>query len=422
MLYRFLHLILRFWLRIHFRRIYKTGFENIPATGPVILACNHPNSFLDAVVVALLSKRPVNFLARSDVFRKKWAAWILAQLNMIPIYRLQEGMENLEKNQGTFKKCFEILAKGEVLLIFSEGICVLEKRLRPLKKGTARIAFGAEELYQFQLNLKIVPLALTYTRATEFRSELFIVTAAGFSIKHLQSLWHEEPARAIRTFNEQLSPLLENNLLVIPDKKTEKQAEWMLELGRSQLSYPLFKTFFHGRQRLQKEQHWMEQLFKLPTDSWTERIRHLKEVHKHIGIPLDSALTKKPAPLFFLLTGLLIALPSLVLHGLPLWLSQKITQKTVRDAKFKSSVQFGTSAIFSYLWYLIIFLVLVCIKPILLPLVLLLPWMAYLSILWWEALQHKRWNTQRLAFKKMSEKAYQSWQEERSSLLRAIEG
>jgi len=122
------------------------------------------------------------------------------------------------------------------------------------------------------------------------------------------------------------------------------------------------------------------------------------------------------------LIGLLIAIPTLLLHGLPLWLSQKITHNTVRDAKFKSSVLFGSGALLSYLWYLIIFLVLAWVKPLLMPLVLLLPWMALLSIIWWEALQHKRWTIQALAFKKLSEEAYQSWQEERSSLLRAMEG
>jgi 1-acyl-sn-glycerol-3-phosphate acyltransferase len=160
---------LRFWLRIHFRRIFLSNVSVIPAKGPAILACNHPNSFLDAIVVALLIKRPIHFLARSDVFRKPVARWILSQLHLIPIYRLQEGSENLEKNKDTFKRCSEILAKGGVILIFSEGNCILEKRLRPLKKGTARIAFTAEALSNWNLNIRIIPVGINYTHPTENR-------------------------------------------------------------------------------------------------------------------------------------------------------------------------------------------------------------------------------------------------------------
>ncbi len=56
-----------------------------------------------------------------------------------------------------------------VIIIHPEGLCVNEKRVRPLRKGIGRIAFGAEEENNWNLNLKIVPVALNYTNASQSR-------------------------------------------------------------------------------------------------------------------------------------------------------------------------------------------------------------------------------------------------------------
>src|SRR5690349_10663356 len=127
-----IHVFLRFSLKIVFwifyRRIDFRGLENVPKTGPIILACNHPNSFLDALMVGTYTNRRIYFLARSDVFNTPLKRWILEQASMLPVYRLQEGMENLDKNKTTFSKCFEILDRDAMILIFSEGLCIQELR------------------------------------------------------------------------------------------------------------------------------------------------------------------------------------------------------------------------------------------------------------------------------------------------------
>ena len=110
-------------------------------SAPLILACNHPNSFLDSIVLGAYHRRPLHFLARGDAFKNPRAAKIMRGLNMIPIYRISEGKENLDNNKQTFKECMEVFKKKGVILIFSEGVSINEWKLRPLKKGTARIAW-----------------------------------------------------------------------------------------------------------------------------------------------------------------------------------------------------------------------------------------------------------------------------------------
>src|SRR3954471_3290092 len=139
LLYYLFKYITRFVLTIYYRKRVFIGFDKVPS-GPVIFACNHPNSFLDAMIIGAFLERETYYLARSDVFNTPLKLWILSQFKLMPIYRLSEGKEDLGKNKDTFDKCHEVFRKGGAVLMFSEGICVQEMRLRPLKKGTARIA------------------------------------------------------------------------------------------------------------------------------------------------------------------------------------------------------------------------------------------------------------------------------------------
>jgi glycerol-3-phosphate O-acyltransferase/dihydroxyacetone phosphate acyltransferase len=422
LIYRFLHFTLRFWLRIHFRRIFLANESEIPAKGPVILACNHPNSFLDAIVIALLIKRPIHFLARSDVFRKPLARWILGQMHLIPIYRLQEGSENLEKNKGTFKRCSEILAKGEVLLIFSEGNCVLEKRLRPLKKGTARIAFTAEESFGWKLNIRIIPVGINYTHPTLFRTELMVSFGKGFFTSEFRPIWQMEPVKGIRAFNDRLTLGLTDELLIIPQKELDKEAEAALELNRTFFHYPIFKHKFRKEKRLKLEQHLLRRLWG-DTNIPSENHFHTFELaSKHAGISLKSAIPYVyKYGTAYLLIGFIPAIIGVLIHLAPLTFTRFITNKTVKDPKFKSSVMFGTGAILTYLWYLISAAVFSTFGFKYVIITGVFPFLAFISLIWLELIQQRRNRFQFMIFQRSAPKVFNAWKAERDELLMALQ-
>jgi len=137
--------------------------------GPVLIAANHPNSFLDAIILATLFKNPVYSLARGDAFHKKIIAKILASFNMLPVYRVSEGVENLEHNYSTFDACRDLFKQQKIVLIFSEGRCINEWHLRPLKKGTARLALAA---WEQNIPLKVLPLGINYSNFKKFGKTL----------------------------------------------------------------------------------------------------------------------------------------------------------------------------------------------------------------------------------------------------------
>jgi hypothetical protein len=132
------------WLfcnKIHLKnkQLFKTG-------GPLLIIANHPNSFLDALIIGSYYKRRVYFLARGDAFKKPIHRFLLESLNMIPVYRLREGKEFLHLNDYAFSRSIELLSKGYAVLIFIEGICINSNELQPFKKGTARILEGIQKL------------------------------------------------------------------------------------------------------------------------------------------------------------------------------------------------------------------------------------------------------------------------------------
>ena len=122
--------------------------------GPLLIIANHPNSFLDAIIIGSRYNRKINFLARGDVFTKKHHRFLLRLLNMIPVYRLREGKQFLHLNEYAFVETKRLLKNNEAVLIFIEGTCLNTNTLQPFKKGTARILQTChEENFFIQIHL-----------------------------------------------------------------------------------------------------------------------------------------------------------------------------------------------------------------------------------------------------------------------------
>ena len=168
------------------RRIIINKPELLKKKGPLLLACNHPNSFLDATILADLFEQPVYSLTRGDVFKKPLYSKFLAALKMLPVYRTSEGVENLGINYQTFDVCKNIFKKDGIVLIFSEAQCINEWHLRPLRKGTARLAFRS---WDEKIPLEVLPVGINYSSFRRFSKNVFInfgeiITEHDFDFNH----------------------------------------------------------------------------------------------------------------------------------------------------------------------------------------------------------------------------------------------
>ena len=203
MLYSFVKIIARLALPIYCRDIAINRKEILKHKGPLLLAVNHPNSFLDAIILCTLFDGTVYSLARGDAFKNKLAAKILMLFKMFPVYRVSEGVENMEENYKTFDLCKNIFKQNGIVLIFSEGRCINEWHLRPLKKGTARLAISS---WEDGIDLKVLPVAINYSSFKKFGKNIKLFF--GHIISKEDINYKDSHGNAIRQFNETLNAAL----------------------------------------------------------------------------------------------------------------------------------------------------------------------------------------------------------------------
>lgn len=204
--------------------------------GPLLVVANHPNSFLDAILIGLFFTENVHFLARGDAFRQKRVRFILKTLKMIPVYRLSEGRENLHLNDYAFKESCRILENGGIVLIFIEGICINSHSLQSFKKGAARIALLANT----NKFLKIVPIAITYNSFYKYGKEVQI--SAGNTMNASDLFPYKEEAKNYLHFNNQLKKQLNSLIQFKPMVKIEANMlqKILANIGRY-LHFPLYQ-------------------------------------------------------------------------------------------------------------------------------------------------------------------------------------
>jgi 1-acyl-sn-glycerol-3-phosphate acyltransferase len=220
LLYNILKPVVRLAMLIFCRRIVINKPGLLKKKGPLLLACNHPNSFLDAAILAGLFEQPVHSLARGDAFKKPFYGKMLTALKMLPIYRTSEGSENLGINYQTFDDCKNIFKKEGIVLIFSEAKCVNEWHLRPLRKGTARLAFSS---WDENIPLEILPVGINYSSFRRFSKNVFInfgeiITKHDFDFNHADG-------KRNQSFTYKLEKQLQQQVFEIDKNDIQKQKQ-----------------------------------------------------------------------------------------------------------------------------------------------------------------------------------------------------
>jgi len=128
---------LLFDLKVH-------GIENVPETGGALLAANH-QSYLDPVLVAVRLRRPVSFLAKSELFENPLLNWLIRSLHAFPI-RQNHG------DMGALRETIRRLEEGHILNLYPEGTRSLDGNVAPLQKGIALILR--------KISVPVIPVAI----------------------------------------------------------------------------------------------------------------------------------------------------------------------------------------------------------------------------------------------------------------------
>ncbi len=231
--------IIRTWIRValwfRFRKISIVFHAPVPTDECAIIAGSHQNAILDSFTLASCSPKVPYTLSRGALFHNRLPRWFLESLRMLPIYRFRDGFGRMRKNVEVFQGSVEVLRKNGWLLIFPEGSHLLRYTLRPLQKGTARIAFAAQVAEGWVREIPIIPVGLQYESHTTFGSRLLIQFGSPVSSLAFKSAHSRNPKEAERALSARLFEGIERLLIVLPtDEEASERAleRWNQNKGR----------------------------------------------------------------------------------------------------------------------------------------------------------------------------------------------
>jgi 1-acyl-sn-glycerol-3-phosphate acyltransferase len=125
--------------RLYFRLYHRweiSGAENVPGSGPAILASNHA-SFLDPPLVGAASRREINYLARETLFSFPIVGTILRNVNAVPVDREGGGAAGL-------RAILNRLLTGGAIILFPEGTRSSDGNLQKAKSGIGLTVIKSE--------------------------------------------------------------------------------------------------------------------------------------------------------------------------------------------------------------------------------------------------------------------------------------
>ena len=379
MLWHILKYYMCFVIAVFFKRSQIKNARHFKVKGPVILAVNHPNGFMDPVVLSTLGYRPrLRYLARGDAFKKGLITAILESLGIIPIYRIQDGgKEGLKKNDATYERVNSLLNKNKKIMIFAEGLCIQERRLRPLKKGVPRMIMGIMESGKLD-DLIVVPVGINYTDPSQFQGTIFCNVGKPIKMIDYMAAYKEAPAKTMNQFLADLTPRMKELIVHINHQRSEEVIEHLEEVCR--LDY--YKHKKYSLRNLEHDFNFSNYIVDIINKAEETQPEKVKELH-HKTAHYFSVLKKHNLKdwlfsphkqhlinygvfilrLLFLIATLPIYLRGLIASYLPYKLTDIITKKKVKIVEFKASFNMGIGAVLFLLYYNLQFFAVKAIAP-----------------------------------------------------------
>lgn len=132
-------------------RYARTGREHGHVKGGLIVASNH-RSFLDPFAIggALPWRRPMNYVAKVELFERRWQGWLLSRLGAFPIRRNESDEDSMETARL-------VVERGGTVCIFPEGTRIRSGSLAEPRRGVGRLAL--------QTGAPVIPAAVLGTEA-----------------------------------------------------------------------------------------------------------------------------------------------------------------------------------------------------------------------------------------------------------------
>ena len=235
--YAFVRAIVRFWVWFFFKRVGVRHSERVPRSGPVLLCINHPNNFIDSLVVGAAVPRKIHYLATAALFRNALLARFLLRMGAIPVYRKQDDPDKMERNVSTFEACFDALAAGHLVAIYPEGTTHAEARVQRIKTGAARIALGFEDRHPDALT--VIPVGLTFEARKSFRARVLVSFGPPVPVSPYLAAYRTDGVKAVDALTDAIQWAMEAEVVHVERMDDARIVAAVEELYRESLAREL---------------------------------------------------------------------------------------------------------------------------------------------------------------------------------------
>ncbi|MCU0793090.1 MAG: 1-acyl-sn-glycerol-3-phosphate acyltransferase [Opitutaceae bacterium] len=321
-------------VRFYYPRIEIEGADRLPATGPVLLIANHPNSLIDPVLLGVVARRPVRLLAKAPLFSIPVFGSALRAAGMIPAYRGADDPRAVKRNLDSLAAAARALAtdSSAVVGIFPEGKTHDAPRLAQVKSGAARLALQA--LAAGATGLRVVPVALNYERKERFRSAVWIRLGEPVDVAAWLAAHAGDEHAAMRALTPELDHRLRRELVDLDDPAWAGLLDEVESLLPRRDPRPAagLEALRLRKQTADALNHF-HRADPARAHAAAERVSAHAAALQRVGLDADARLLQERGPLLALrllrdavgaCAGALFALVGLAVHALPFGLSRLV--------------------------------------------------------------------------------------------------
>ncbi len=368
--YRTVRALIRLLLWLFYRRIEVVGRERIPETGGVIVAANHHNSLVDAMLIIATLPRAITVLANAPLFRHPLIGPPLRMLGAVPVHRRAEAGDDPRKNEEMFAAAIEALRAGGVILIFPEGRTQPLPILLPLRTGAARLALGAERAGGGASRVTLLPVGMVFHDPGTFRSASVQITIGRpVGTADLVAAHRDRAEEAVRAITARLTESITARIVEAQDQYsldllTVLERAWWEEASRRGEPEPAPGT------ATEQALAWKQQVMRAgrylaPREPHrVAELRHRIELYRghldEVGITSDQlgqpytvrlVVSYVVTNALWLALGLPLACWGIASHAAPYWLTGQIARWLGRSAEEEATDKMAVGlVIYPLLW------------------------------------------------------------------------
>ena len=343
--YNMLKPIVDWNLKHSYRKVEVRGKENVPTDGAVIIAPNHCNTLMDALVILRAFENETVFGARADMFNNAFVAKLMYFIRILPMVRQRDGLRNVLKNYETQEIIVDTLKNKVRFCMFPEGKHRPAHSLQTLGKGTFRAALAANAAFGEQMPVYIVPTGIEYGDYFRFRSTSLVTFGKPINVTEVvKELNLDNEAQIMDHLRKELTARMSELITYLPYDENY-DGKWALTKVRAlDFKGSLYEKMLNNRAIIadinaacEADPEKMAEVL--------EKAAAFEKARRKKGVSIYS-FRKKNLAMSVVGKGLaaVLGLPYLLFSGvvaLPMWGIAEFLRKKIRDKAFRNTAIFG---------------------------------------------------------------------------------